>query len=409
MKRVFLMMAFALATECAFAQFEWSAKETARRMAPGWNLGNTLEAGNKQFCFTNQGVDTEVSWQRVRTTQALIDYVKSLGFKSIRIPCAWVMGHVTDSVRCTIDPAWMARVREVVDYCIKADLYVVLNQHWDGGWLENRIADGDSVTVARNKEILRAVWTQIATAFRDYDARLLFAGLNEPNAATAVEVQRLVMYEQVFVDAVRATGGNNARRVLIVQGPNTDIETTARYLNDMPQDAVPDRLMLEVHYYTPWQFAGMERDEGGNRMAYYWGAENHLADSERNATWGEEAMMCELLDKMQRFAEAGYPVYVGEFGVLWRDLSGMKGESQRKHDASLRHFFRTFTRECMQRGYVPVVWDHNSMSFPNMTIIDREKLQMFSPMAVKWILKGARQAQAKPINMQNGTDGVINR
>ncbi len=391
MKRMLLTIAAALVVACAFAQAEWSAREAVRRMAPGWNLGNTLEAGDRRFCFSNQGLGTEVSWQRVRTTQALIDYVKSLGFKSVRIPCAWVMGHVTDSARCTIDPTWMARVREVVDYCIKADLYVVLNQHWDGGWLENRIADGDRATVARNKEILRAVWTQIATAFRDYDARLLFAGLNEPNASTAEDVRRLVMYEQVFVDAVRGTGGNNVRRVLIVQGPNTDMETTAQLMAQMPEDVVDDRLMVEVHYYTPWQFAGMERDEGGSCMAYYWGAENHLPNSGRNATWGEEAAMRELLDKMRRFAEAGYPVYVGEFGALWRDLSGLEGENQHRHDASLEHFYRTFTRECVRRGYVPVVWDHNSTSFPNMTVVDREKRQVFNPMAVRGILEGAKR------------------
>ncbi len=378
MKRMFPAMVAILITLCSFTQQKWSAKETARKMVPGWNLGNTLEAGNKAHNFTNQGIETETWWQPTRTTQEVIDYVKQQGFKSIRIPCAWVMGHISDKETYTIDPTWMARVKQVVDYCIQADLYVVLNQHWDGGWLENHIEDSDSAVIKENKQILHTIWKQIATAFKDYDEHLLFAGLNEPNAGTAEATQRLVEYEQVFVDAVRATGGNNAKRVLIVQGPNTDIDTTAKLMKKLPVDVVGDRLMLEVHYYAPWPFAGMEKDEEWSNMAYYWGADNHLTGSKRNATWGEETTMCALLDKMLPFVQQGVPVYIGEFGALWRDLSGEIGENQVKHNASIKHFFSTFTKESMKRGFVPVVWDHNKCSFPNMTLFDRSKPEIFN-------------------------------
>ncbi len=370
------------------AQNPWSAQEIACHMAPGWNLGNTLEAGNNRYNFKNSGVGTETSWQPTRTTQQLIDYVKAQGYRSVRIPCAWVMGHIVDAEQCTIDPKWMERVKQVVDYCIKADLYVVLNQHWDGGWLENHIADTDSATIKRNKKVLDAVWTQIATAFRDYDYHLLFAGLNEPNAGDAAATRNLLAYEQVFIDAVRATGGNNAERVLIVQGPNTDIDCTVKYMTKMPQDTQPDRLMLEVHYYTPWDFCGMEKDEDWRKMAYYWGAGNHQSGSGHNVTWGEEPHMRSLLAKMESIAKKGYPIYVGEFGALWRNVGSDAAESRERHDQSIHSFFSIFTQECMKRGFVPVVWDNNNTHRPCMTVIDRSKLRIFCEPAHQGIMRG---------------------
>ena len=114
------------------ADMNKTAMEVAQLMYPGWNLGNTLEGGDSKNLWKNAGIETETVWQNAKTTQALIDAVKAAGFKSVRIPCSWVMGHITDAEKCTIDPAWMKRVKEVVDYCIKDGLYVILNQHWDG-------------------------------------------------------------------------------------------------------------------------------------------------------------------------------------------------------------------------------------------------------------------------------------
>lgn len=139
-------------------------------------------------------------------------------------------GHISNASTYTIDQAWMNRVKEVVDYCINDGMYVVLNDHWDGGWLEEHIKDSNAATIAKNKEILKTLWTQIANAFKDYDEHLLFAGLNEPNADNQAATNNLIQYNQAFVGAVRATGGNNARRVLVVQGPSTNIEHTCNFM-----------------------------------------------------------------------------------------------------------------------------------------------------------------------------------
>lgn len=374
---------------------ELSAMEVAEQMGVGWNLGNTLEAGNKNDIFTNNsGLSAETSWQSTKTTQEIIDYVKSQGFSSIRIPVAWVMGHISNLANNEIDHQWMMRVREIVDYCINANLYVIINQHWDGGWLENNIKDSNADSKKRNARILTDIWTQIATAFRDYDERLLFAGFNEPNAETQEQTDNLMEYAQVFVDAVRTTGGNNQHRVLIVQGSTTNIGHTHKFYNHMPKDVVADRLMMEVHYYDPWQFWGMEKDEEWGRAFYYWGAGNHVEGSSHNPTWDcEEQYMAQQLDMMkQKFADNGIPVILGEFGALWRNISDMEGESQDKHNASIRHHYYTFTKLALQaKGLVPMVWDTNYLH-PSMTIIDRNNLRIYNPYMMDGIKDALRDA-----------------
>lgn len=383
MKKTFATLIAALSLWSATAQtgFEHTAPELATLMGVGWNLGNTLEAGNNANNFTNKGgLSAETSWQQTRTTQQIIDYVKAQGFRSIRIPCAWVMGHISNAETYEIDAAWMARVKEIVDYCINADLYVVLNQHWDGGWLENNIrATGQ--TKEKNRKVLEAIWQQIATAFRDYDEHLLFAGLNEPNADNQSETNTLIEYEQLFINTVRATGGNNLYRTLIVQGPTTDIEKTDKYYNQMPTDPAGEgRLMMEVHYYNPWQFWGMENDESWGKVFYYWGKENHVPGSQHNPNWDcEEAAMERLLDSMKKkFVDKQIPVILGEFGANWRNISSKSGESQDKHDASIRLHYYMLTKLALERGMVPMMWDTNYCNRPSMTIINRRDLTIYN-------------------------------
>ena len=373
--------------------FEHSATEVITDMAPGWNLGNTFEAtGDNALWNNNIGLGGETYWQDTKTTPEVIRFVKSLGFKSIRIPCAWAAGHITNASTCEIDGEWMARVKEVVDYCINEGLYVIINDHWDGGWLENHIADSDAATIAKNKERLAAIWTQIANAFIDYDEHLLFAGLNEPNAENKAATDNLIQYNQTFVDAVRATGGNNAKRILVVQGPSTDIEKTCNYMADkMPTDIVEGRLAIEVHYYNPWQFWGMENDESWGNVFYYWGEGNHHEGSTHNANWGEEEDMQKQLVKMSTlFVDKGYPVVIGEFGANWRDLSLLPAESQEKHNASIRAHYRYLHWLCKELGgIVPMTWDTNYRNQQGtkgcMTIVDRKNLTVFGTYALEGI------------------------
>ena len=397
------VMMLAMTPSRAQGGFDKSAVEIALEMMPGWNLGNTMEAamtngeGSAALFNNNGSIASETAWQSTKTTQEVIDFVKSCGFKSVRIPCAWVLGHITDASAYTIDPLWMARVKEVVDYCINDSLYVMLNDHWDGGWMENNIgAAGESKE--KNKAVLKAVWTQVANAFKDYDEHLVLAGLNEPAVEQQQLMDSLLEYEQLFVDVVRATGGNNAKRLLVVQGPSTDAEKTCNWMaGKMPQDPVGNKIGVEIHLYYPWNFWGMTEDADWGKMFYYWGEGNHQSGSDHNATYGEEADMTKLADRLKSmFVDKGIPVINGEYGVIWRKITG-SGESQDKHNASIRHYYKFMNKLCMERGIVPMAWDTNSLGNNPMTIINRSDLSVYNPFMMEGIREAVREVASENV------------
>ena len=318
-----------------------TAQHIATKMGVGWNLGNTLEA----ICGEN-------AWGAGHTSQQLIDSVKAAGFNTVRIPVSWFCH--SDTVTSVIDKEWIARVKEVADYCIKDDMYVILNMHWDKGWLENRVNKANQGIVNKRQ---RAYWTQIANYFKAYDEHLLFAGTNEPNAHDSIQMSVLMTYHQTFVDAVRATGDNNSSRTLIIQGPATDVEDTYKLMKTMPKDKIADRLMAEVHYYTPYQFCLMENDADWGKKFYYWGKDNHSAtEITRNASWGEENDMDKNFGKMKaQFVDKGIPVIIGEFGAGKRKLS--QPSDQALNNASVESYYRQVVKSAVSKGLIPICWD----------------------------------------------------
>jgi endoglucanase len=343
LKIKFLLTAIAQLICCSvWAQLP-TAQQVASQMKVGWNLGNTLEA----ICGEN-------AWGNPNATQTLINSVKAAGFNTVRVPVAWDC-HTTNGV---IDPNWLARVKTVVDYCITNNMYVIINIHWDGGWLDSHINSQDQASVnAKQKNY----WTQIANYFKNYNERLLFAGSNEPPADDATKMSILLSYHQTFINAVRATGGNNSSRTLIVQGPGTDITNTNNLMNTMPTDQIANRLMVEVHYYTPWGFCGQTQDESWGSMFYYWGNGNHSTiESSRNSTWGEESEVERLLGLMKtKFVDKGYPVLIGEFGAIKRDNPA----DMAKHVASRQSFNKYLVSSAKSKGMVPVYWDNGAADF----------------------------------------------
>lgn len=357
-----------------------TAMELASQMYPAWNLGNTMEA-------TGSGLGAETSWQKTKTSQALIDYVKSLGFRSVRIPCSWYI-HCPNrtSGDYTINASWMARVKEIVTYCVNAGLFVELNDHWDSGWLEElgftsstsaytSVVD-DEDYINGKIEILKNLWTQIATEMKDFDHHLIFAGLNEPfqnynlfNGRAESLTPILLKYNQAFVDAVRATGGNNANRVLAVQGPATNIDNTVNYFK-MPTDAVQNKLMVEVHYYDPYNFCLNE----GAGYASVWNSENTLKNT---------------FEKMRKkFSDNDIPVIIGEYAANWRAVS-----NQEKHDASIKAFYKAVSKWGPANGMIPFAWDTNYPATGRGTsgtgtIIDRAKLSVYGIYAYEGLKEG---------------------
>ncbi|MDD4970322.1 MAG: cellulase family glycosylhydrolase [Paludibacter sp.] len=317
-----------------------TAQQIASKMKIGWNLGNVLEA----------------TWVPRNsfgsTTQRTIDSVKVAGFNTVRLPVAWF--YHSDTITSKIDVAWLANVKKVVDYCMNDSMYVIMNAHWDKGWLENRVnlANKDTVN-ARQKRY----WTQIANYFKNYNDHLLFAGANEPNVSDATGMSVLLSYHQTFINAVRATGGNNSSRTLVIQGPSTDITATNNLMNKMPVDSIANRLIVEVHYYTPWNFCGLNGDASWGNMFYYWGKGNHsTTDATRNSTWGEESDMDKYLGWMKtKFVDKGIPVIIGEYGAFRRTLS--PPSDQALHNASIKAYYRYFVMAAMNRGIITYCWD----------------------------------------------------
>jgi endoglucanase len=324
-----------------------NAKTLASKMFLGLNIGNTLEAPGG-----------ETAWGNPKITQDLIDSVKAAGFNAIRLPCAW-NSHLEDTVSFKIYDAWLARVREVVDYCYKADMYVVLNIHWDSGWLEeNPLYAKQAAVNAKQK----ALWEQIAFYFRDYDEHLLFAGTNEVHlgygAPSAENIAVQLSYNQTFVNAVRSTGGKNAYRNLIVQAYNTNIDHAVSYLK-MPTDNVDDRMMVEVHYYDPYDFSIDNKSS-----IYFWGKD--FAQYGTISSWGQETFVDQQFAKMKtNFVDKGYPVILGEFGAQYR--STLTGNQLANHKASRTYYFKYITQQAKNNGMVPFLWDtggDGTNSFP---------------------------------------------
>jgi hypothetical protein len=294
-----------------------SASELAAKINLGWNIGNTLEA-----------IGGETAWGNPYITKSYVEFVKQKGFNAIRLPCSW--NQYADAQTAQIKSTWLDRVKEVVQYCIDNDMYVILNIHWDGGWLEENCTTAkQQINNARQK----AFWQQIATRLRDFDEHLLFASANEPNVSDATQMQVLLSYHQTFINAVRSTGGKNAFRVLVVQGPGTDIEKTNNLMTKLPVDQVPNRMMVEVHYYTPWNFTGMMKDESWGNMFYYWGKDFHsITDPAHNPTWGEESTVDTNFKLMKnQFVDKGIPVITLEGVINCSDACVISGYDNDGH------------------------------------------------------------------------------
>ena len=356
------------------------AKVLAKKMHLGWNLGNTLEA-----------IGGETAWGNPKASKALIDLVKASGFNAVRIPCAWDQ-YVENQTTYKIKDFWLARVKEVVDYCVENDMYAILNIHWDGGWLENNPTPEKQVEVNKKQ---KAIWEQIALYFRNYDEKLLFAGTNEVHITSGNPTQAnfdvQMSYNQTFVDAVRSTGGKNAYRNLVIQAYNTNIDQAVSYLK-VSTDKVPNRLMVEVHYYDPWNFCGLEKDESWGKYAALWGTpyEKYAVGvlAGRASTWGKEDHVIAQFAKMKtNFVDKGYPVILGEYSATRR--SNYTGDALIHHLDSRAYFNQYVTEQAKKHGLVPFYWDNGGIGNLACGIFNRNTIQVYDEKVMEALVQGA--------------------
>lgn len=335
-----------------------NAVELAAKMKLGWNIGNTMESPGG-----------ESGWGNPAITEDYVKFVKQQGFNAIRIPCAWDWHHVDDTTTAHIDTNWLNRVKEVVGYCVNNDMYVLLNIHWDGGWLENNCTPEKKDSVNAKQ---KAYWEQIATAMRNFDEHLMFASANEPNAGNAEQMEVLLSYHQTFVDAVRSTGGHNTYRVLVIQGSSEFLD-----VEDFPTDPTPDRMMYEEHNYTPSQFTFLSEDVSWGNMVYYWGEGHHSTiEPDRNPTWGEEDFHIEYFDRIKaQFIDKGIPVLMGEYGAYRRNNSQHVPKDLETHNDAVDYWITFVTGQAVARGIVPFWWDTGgALDRANYTVKDQRTI-----------------------------------
>lgn len=371
--------------------FNSTAQELAKKMGTGVNIGNTFECANLNSDGSVSSA-SETLWGNPSVVPAYIAGLKAAGFKSVRIPTAWYAHMDKDG---KIDAEWMAKVKRAVSYCFDNDLYVVLNDHYDAGWLEPTMGQGYRTSRAA---ILKNIWTQVAEEFAGFDERLLFAGLNEPNCGSgnfaAHSYAALTRYEQDFIDAVRATGGNNGSRILVVQGPNTDIDLSTNGSYTMPVDAVADRLMFEVHFYGPYQYSLMTEDANWSPVWWYYGTENHVAGSTHNSQsgYGDDQWIAGQFKKMyDSYGSKGIPVILGEYGANTKNMA----DDIAKMQAGRAYWHEVVNREAVKNGCIPFLWEVGECGKNdnfNMADIDRNSGSVRSPYLIEGIMKGYNAA-----------------
>ena len=322
-------------------------------MGLGWNLGNSLDATG------GSGLDTETSWSNPKTTQALIDKVKSLGFNTVRVPVSW--GKHISGDNYTIDSAWLARVKEVVDYCYKNDMYVILNIHHDTKSSASASGAGyypRSSAYSSSEKFVTSVWSQVAEYFKDYDYHLIFETLNEPrligtgyewwfnkwNIPSEVKdaIDCINKLNQKAVDTIRNTGSNNKGRLIMCPGYDASIDGATVSGFKLPTDISgnKNRIAVSIHAYSPYNFA-MNVDTSNGATSTY---SSSIKDELKN-----------LFSTLKsNFRDKGIPVVIGEFG------------STDKNNTAERVKWATDYTALAKKNNIPcVLWDNNAFAVYN--------------------------------------------
>ena len=324
--------------------------ELVHEMGIGINLGNTMEACGDWIKEVDEqwgdGImevkDYETAWGSPIITQPMIQGMADEGFGVVRVPVAW-SNMMEDDGKYTINADYTARVQQIVDWVLDADMYCIINIHWDNGWVNS--FPEDETGCMKRYEIM---WTQIAKAFEDYDDRLMFESQNEElgwesiwNPWSGTQAQKEKSYalcnkvNQKFVDVIRSSGGNNPKRHLLISGYNTGFDRTCDPLFKMPDDPA-NRMAISVHYYTPVGFAILEdKDESWAKCRSTWGTEEDYKELDG---W---------MDMMKtNYADKGIPVIIGEYGC----------PTKGKEPESVRKFLSSVCKAAYERGLCPVLW-----------------------------------------------------
>lgn len=407
-KSLFILLTFLSFGTMKAMDHDMDAHTWCKSVVMGWNLGNALESAGAEWDDAAYGWKNiweknydnwETAWGNPKTTKTMIQKVKAEGFNAIRVPVRWVPHANLNTME--IDAAWLARVKEVVDWCIEEDLMVILNTHHDL-WLEHY------PTYARKAELnekLKKLWTNIATAFKDYDGRLAFSGTNEVNpngewglSPTEEHYDVQNSFNQTFVDAVRSTGGNNLKRNLIVQTMRCDPNLGLSHFT-VPTDPTADRLSVEFHYYSPYSYCS-----GAEGTYYYWGAE--FADKGAITPDGNERSLATFFAKLRNeWWDKGLGVVMGEYGCSHHYTTADR-ETQ---EANQQYFLKCLVGEARHMGFAAFVWDNNAFGngSEKFGIFNRNNnMSVEAPFFLNGIKEGSREEYIDEVDSEKGDPDV---
>lgn len=332
----------------------------------------------------DNSIKAETAWGNPVVSKKLIKAVKDAGFNAIRIPIRWQC-HITNSAAMSIDKAWLARIKEVVGWCLSNDLKVIINVHHDK-WLEGRPL---LQYKEENNQKLALLWMNIANEFAMYDYRVAFAGTNEVHIKDnwgKPEAENLAVqnsYNQTFIDVVRATGGNNLKRHLIVQtyvcNPDFGLYNDDFIIPNDEEGNGNDYMSVEFHYYTPYDYCG-------NCKYYFWGDQYKEYGAVSNEN---EKTMTDFFNRVTTtWADKGLGIVIGEWGVTEHTKGG---QSDLQHE-NATYYCRFLVSEARKHGFSTFVWDNNKFGngSENFGIFDRDH-----GMKVKneWVMKGIREGK----------------
>ena len=374
---------------------DMTTMEIVDDMGIGINLGNTFESSGDWIDQWGDGTPNayETAWGSPTVTEELIKGYASEGFDTLRVPVAWSNMMPKDN-SYTISEKYMARVKQVVDWALDADLYVIVNLHWDGGWLEKLPEDHDNVLKKYS-----TIWEQVSDSFKEYGDKLIFESQNEElgwntvwnqwSGSTNGKAESFGYVNEVnqkFVDIVRKSGGNNDKRHLLISGYNTSIDLTCDSLFKMPDDPA-GRCAVSVHYYTPSTFTILTEDADWGKSAY---------------TWGNQAELNELAQQMdmmkKSFVDKGIPVIIGEYGST----------KDNKDPESVRLYMKSVCEAALSRGGMcPVMWDVTDLHYDRKTykMKDETLHKALLELKEKYVKKSEKTVVSKgDINNDGKTD-----
>jgi endoglucanase len=354
----------------------------------GWSLGNNLDVfgGNgteRGFSWLGGGLyanttvlQMETAWSNAPASKANIDAIHKAGFNAVRIPVTW---YKACDAQHNIREDWMARVKEVVDYAVDNDMYVILNSHHDEGRFF-KLTDRD---MKKTEQAYAKIWTQIAEAFKDYDEKLVFEGLNEPrtlgsanewSGGTEAEHKNLNKLNQLFVDTVRKTGGNNAKRILMIPTYGAYGGEAAQRALVMPKDKAKDKIIVSIHSYAPYDFA-LKTGAGANTTSW---SKNNKNDT--------DPIHAPLDLAYELFVSQGIPVIMGEMGAVNR--------SNIRARAEWAEYYVAYAKT---KGIPCFWWDSGTTNptgaplyYETFGILDRETSEFVHPQIVDALMRGSK-------------------